>query len=77
MSAPAVIDLKEDDSIENVEVPGDGTQYGTDIRKMFPKAIQERIFSGSIDVSGMWSHLQLRHENPGPPLIVNSGVPLP
>ncbi len=77
MSAPAVIDLKEDDSIENVKVPGDGTQYAADIRKMFPKAIQERIFSHSIDVSGMWSHLQLRHEYPAPPLIANSGAPLP
>ncbi len=77
MSAPAVISLAENGRIETVRVPRDGALYGADIREMFPKEIQDRIFSRSIDVSGMWSHLQSRHENPEPPLIVTSGVTLP
>ncbi len=77
MSAPAVIDLADNGSIEGVRVPGDGARYGADIRQMFPKDLQQRLLSHSIDVSAMWPHLQLRHENPEPPLIVKSGTSLP
>ena len=78
MSAPVVITLTENGDIEKVEVPGDGSQYGIDIRKMFPQELKERIFSQSINtLDEMWSHIQLRQKNPEPPLIVGSDVSLP
>jgi hypothetical protein len=79
MSAPAVIYLSEGDtSIGKVEVPRDGSQYSIDIRKMFPQELQEKILSNSVDsLQEMWSHIQTRHKNPEPPLIVNSGISLP
>jgi hypothetical protein len=78
MSAPAVIYLMKDGSIDKVKVPRDGSLYVGDIRKMFPKELQEKILSQSIStLDKMWSHIQLRHTNPEPPLIVGSGVSLP
>ena len=76
-SVPAVIHLGNDGSIEKVQIPGDGTQYGIDIRKMFPSELQEQIITQSVSIDEMWSHIQSRHKNPEPPLIVLSGVSLP
>ena len=76
-SVPAVIHLGEDGSIEKVQTPGSGTQYEIDIRKMFPPELHQKIFDQSLDTDKLWAHLELRQKNPGPPLIVLSGVPLP
>ena len=76
-SLPAVIYLRINGNIEKVQVPGDGTQYGIEIRKMFPTELQDRIFKQSVNNAGMWSHIQLRQKHPEAPLIVLSGVPLP
>lgn len=76
-SVPAVLYLGKNGSIENVQIPGDGTRYEIDIRNMFPPELLEPIFSMSADTEGMWSHLQLRHKTPEPPLIVLSGRILP
>lgn len=78
MSAPAVIHLTENDNIEKVEIPRDGSQYAVDIRKMFPNKLQEKILSQSIDsLDEMWNHIQIRRNNPEPPLIVETGISLP
>jgi len=76
-SAPAVITLGNDGSIEKVQIPRDGTQYGIDIREIFPSELQEQITRHAVSMDAMWSHIQSRHQNPEPPLIVLSGVPLP
>ena len=76
-SVPAVIYLGNNGNIEKVQVPDDGTQYGIDIRKMFPKELHDKIFGQSVGIDEMWSHIELRQKNPEPPLIVLSGVPLP
>jgi hypothetical protein len=73
MSAPAVITLAENGGIEKVTVPGDGSQYAEDIRNMFPVELQEKMLSQSISSTDeMWAHIQLRHNNPEPPLIAGS-----
>lgn len=77
MSALAVLYLSENGIIENVTVPGDGSRYVIDIRNMFPSDLQEKILSHSINAEEMWSHLELRHKDPLPPLIVESGISLP
>ena len=76
-SVPAVIHLGNNGSIEKVQIPGDGTQYGIDIRKMFPPELHDKIFEQSVGIDELWSHLELRQKNPEPPLIVLSGVSLP
>ena len=76
-SVPAVIHIGNNGSIEKVQIPGDGTQYGIDIRKMFPPELHDKIFEQSVGVDEMWSHLELRQKNPEPPLIVLAGVSLP
>ena len=78
MSAPAVIYLSENNGFEQVEVPRDGSLYSIDIQKMFPKDLQEKILSNSIDsLQEMWRHIQMRRKNPEPPLVVMSGTLLP
>jgi len=77
ISVPSVLYLGNDGSIESVQIPGDGTQYAVDIRNMFPHDLLEQIFSMAVDTEAMWSHLQVRHQNPEPPLIVLSGGILP
>jgi hypothetical protein len=76
-SVPAVLFFGSGGSIEKVQIPGNGTQYGVDIRKMFPQELQEQVFLGPMNVDQMWSHIKLRQKNPEPPLIVISGVTLP
>ena len=77
MSAPAVIYLDKDGAIEKVEIPRDGEQYSEDVGELFPEALHEKILSHSIDTDQMWSHIQSRHEDPEPPVIVISGKELP
>jgi hypothetical protein len=74
-SVPAVIYLKEDRSVQDVQKPGSGTAYANDVRKLFPPNVQEIIFSHAIDTSQMEAHINLRRENPGPPLIILSAMP--
>ncbi len=76
-SAPAVISFDTDGNIEKVEIPRDGNQYPTDIRKLFPTELHEKILSHSIDTEKMWDHIQLRHNSSEPPLIVIEGTMLP
>ena len=81
MSAPAVIHLAQNRDIEKVEVPGDGSQYGVEIRRMFPSTLQEKVLSYEANskdsLDAMWNHIQLRHKNPDTPLIVKAGISLP
>jgi len=76
-SIPAVIHLGVDGDVQSVEIPGSGSAYAPDVRKMFPVEIQELIFSHSIDTSRMGAHINSRRKNPEPPLIVLSATPTP
>jgi len=76
-SAPAVIELDSEGNIRSVKMPGDGSYYVPDIRKLFPEDLHEKILSHSIDIREMWNHIQLRHKTPEPPLIAVSGTRLP
>lgn len=76
-SAPVVVTLANYGGIEWVDMPRDGTLYGEDIRAMFPKKLHNNIFDQDVDVEGMWTHIQSRHANPEPPLIVLEKFLLP
>jgi len=76
-SIPAVIYLQTDGTIQSVNIPGSGTAYASDIRKLFPADIQEKIFSHSIDTNRMEAHINWRREDPEPPLVILSATPTP
>jgi len=70
---PAVIHIRPDGKI-NVEIPEYGSNYLSDLRRLFPAD----IFRTSADVGGMEQHLNLRREHPNqPPLIVLNTTPTP
>jgi hypothetical protein len=75
-----VIKLAPDGNIEGVVIPGDGSHYGVDIRKLFPKDVQERInnIDAYFDPQTAMKHIDLRRSDQTiPPLIVEAGTPLP
>jgi hypothetical protein len=77
-SIPAVIHIGADGAVQSVEIPGGGTDYASDIRKMFPHDAQERIFGHLINFQGLTDHLNWRREHPEePPLIVLIATPRP
>ena len=53
VSAPAVIHLAQDEtgfrSVQDVEMPRDGSFYGEDVRALFPPEVQARIFASDVD----------------------------
>ena len=70
-SIPTVIHLRPDGSVQSAEIPGAGTHYGKDIRRMFPLDIQERIFGHLISFQGMTDRIRWRRGHPDePPLII-------
>ena len=70
-SIPTVIHLRTDGSVQSAEIPGSGTAYGPDIRRMFPQHIQERIFNHIISFQGLDDRIRWRRGHPDePPLIV-------
>ena len=75
---PAVIHLGIDGAVQSVEIPGPGTHYAADIRKMFPTNIQDMIFGHTINYQQLSAHLKWRLDHPKePPLIVLSATPIP
>lgn len=77
-SIPAVIHLEENGAVQSVKIPGGGTDYASDIHKMFPFNVQERIFGRLINFQKLTEHLRWRQEHPEePPLIILSATPMP
>ncbi len=68
---PSVIHLKADGSVESVEIPGGGTSYARDIRRMFPAELHGRIFDHLISFQGMDDRIRWRRGHPDePPLVI-------
>jgi hypothetical protein len=77
-SIPAVIHIEADGSLQSVEIPRGGTNYASDIRRMFPPYAQERYFEGLIHFQELTDHLNWRREHlEEPPLIVLNANPTP
>lgn len=73
-SIPAVIHLGADGAVQKVEIPKYGSNYLSDIRRMFPLDAQK----GAADLGRMEEHLDLRREHlEEPPLIVLSATAQP
>lgn len=74
-SVPAVIILGVNGTVQDVKIPGAGTLYASDIHKMFPANVQERIFNNRIDYHRIADHLEWRLTHPEePPLVVLSAT---
>ena len=86
-SIPAVIHIRTDGSVINAEIPGAGSSYGPDIRRMFPPEAQERIFiqpNEYIGSDAYWraiersDRLRWRRGHPDdPPWIILKALPIP
>jgi len=78
-SVPAVVWVRQDQSIQNVEIPGDGTAYGLSIRRMFPPALQARVFDHNFDVKAAEERLAARWKDAAlpPRIYAETGDPLP
>ena len=77
-SMPVVIYVGADGVVQSVEIPGGGSDYAADIRRMFPPDAQEKYFDGLIHFQELTHHLNWRREHPEePPLIVLSATPTP
>ncbi len=85
-SIPAVIHIRADGSVINAEIPGAGSSYGPDIRRMFPPEAQKRIFIQPNEYIGSdtyWraiersDRLRWRRGHPDdPPWIVLTSLPV-
>ena len=75
-SIPAVIHIRTDGSVQSAEIPGSGSSYGVDIRRMFPLEVQERIFGRLIHFQVLADRLRWRRGHPEePPWIVHNSLP--
>ena len=77
VSAPAAVRIGADGRVTGVEVPGDGTNYAPDIRRLFPADVQALIFAHTGDTGAWAASLAARRVHAGPPLIAVQGTPLP
>jgi len=77
-SVPAVVWVRQDQSIQNVEIPGDGTNYAVSIWRLFPPAVQDKVFAHSFDVEAAEKHLKARWDDPtlAPIMYLRAGDPL-
>ena len=76
---PAVIHLENDGSIQDVEVPSNGSKWDSDIHRMFPADVREKFdfFFSSISIE-LGKHLVFREKHPEvPPLIILLATPMP
>ncbi|MFZ5908649.1 MAG: hypothetical protein ACOYYU_01380 [Chloroflexota bacterium] len=63
-SIPAVIHIGIDGSVQSVKIPGAGSDYGPDIRRMFPKDVQDKIFGQSTFLQELTDRLRWRRGHP-------------
>jgi hypothetical protein len=77
VSVPAVIYRGADGSIRNVDVPGMSSDWGSDIRRMFPAEVREKFNYYQFGrAREMLTHLEYRRTHPDvPPLILLSAMP--
>ena len=74
-SAPAVVRLARDDSINAVIMPAEG--WGN-LRDLFPADVLTKILNRDFDLAAAEQDIALRIADPGlPPLIIQQGLALP
>jgi hypothetical protein len=62
VSTPVVVYLDAVGQVAAVNRPGDGAQYGQDVRRLFPPDIQERIFAHSFDADAALKRIVARRD---------------
>lgn len=78
-SMPLVVRLASDGSVETIHYPQEGTDYTSNVKGLFPPAVQEKIFANEFDLFTAVNHLETRWNYPSmPPAIYSrAGDPLP
>ncbi|TDA65904.1 MAG: WD40 repeat domain-containing protein [Chloroflexi bacterium] len=66
-SQPAVVRVQANGSILSVTLPEEGEEFSTNVRRLFPPSIQEKIFAQDFDLYAAVSHLEARWRNPALP----------
>ena len=65
MSAPAVVRLDVDGHVTAVSLPGNGANYGPDVRRLFPPYVQKRIFAHEYDAGAAMERIAERRGRGG------------
>lgn len=60
VSAPAVVYLDERGRVASANMPGDGTYYASDVRRLFPPAVQARIHAHQYDARAAMERISKR-----------------
>lgn len=66
-SQPAVVRVQANGSIQSVTIPEEGEEFSTNVRRLFPPSVQEKIFAQDFDLYAAVSHLEARWRNPALP----------
>lgn len=78
LDIPAVVRFSPQGGISEIAIPGAGSLYAKDIRRLFPPAVQERIINHKINTRALHQHLLERLQNPDlPPLYITRITPQP
>jgi hypothetical protein len=65
MSAPAVVHLDAEGHVAGLSLPGDGTHYARDVRKLFPPHLQRRIHAHEYDAVAAMERIAERRRSGG------------
>jgi len=65
MSAPAVVRLDVDGHVTAVSLPGNGANYGPDVRRLFPRYVRKRIFAHEYDARAAMERIAERRGGGG------------
>jgi hypothetical protein len=65
MSAPVVVHLDVGGHVTAASLPGDGTQYADDVRRLFPPGVQKRIFAHKYDAMAAMERIAERRRRGG------------
>lgn len=67
VSLPMVVRLATDGSVESIQLAHEGPEYTLSVQRLFPPAVQEKIFANEFDLYAAVSHLETRWNYPSMP----------
>lgn len=79
VSLPMVVHLATDGSVESIKLAQEGPEYTLSVQRLFPPAVQDKIFANEFDLYAAVSHLETRWNYPSmpPSIFARTGESLP
>lgn len=79
VSLPMVVRLAADGSVETIHQAQEGNDYTLSVQRLFPPAVQDKIFANEFDLYTAVSHLETRWNYPSmpPSIFARTGESLP